>query len=539
MKPKYRSMWMIPRNIRKIEPWKLVQIANLIQTAGSNSQELKDQHVQNVLYSQLADLGVKITANSDGVANPGGLRTYLAQLACLGLFWRDTATNSYIPTYAGEQLMNGSKPLNVLRYQLLRMQYPSVYGIGRMVSVSPKMKVKPFCFVLKLISDPRLGCKLSSQEIAVAVVYGRTEHDYEKVLTKILALREEGDFKNIIDSVDDLRTPRRYHADDLEDDLTKGVRDAFDIGNTVKNYLEAAQLIATIDDPEHKNKHDYFEINSNPEVLDLINKLSKESVESLDCNHSAAWQQHYGRYDQQKAVKSLSKAPRKDGFKSLVSSEFISAVENACYGFEINTFIQKQAEKWAKSADEIAAIVAPLEEKVSTIERQTLTHAALSGGKEAIVLEKGITEVFKKLGFTNSIHIGQRKAKRQGGFPDLKICIHNADECGLGDTKATVNYQFPLGETQKLSSYYHDCDQELGTEKCTYFLYIAGGFKQSQKNIATLLGSCADKFGRPVSAVTVDALLDLVEHKDQVNVHALEAKFKAGKLYSSMHSLIE
>ena len=30
MKPTHRTMWMIPRNIRKIEPWKLVQIANLI-----------------------------------------------------------------------------------------------------------------------------------------------------------------------------------------------------------------------------------------------------------------------------------------------------------------------------------------------------------------------------------------------------------------------------------------------------------------------------------------------------------------------------
>ena len=538
MKPTHRTMWMIPRNIRKIEPWKLVQIANLIYTAAP-TQEIKKQQTQDLLYEQLAHLGVKVSANTAGVGNSGGLRTYLAQLACLGLFWKDPADNSYAPTYAGEQLIKGEEPLTVLRYQLLRMQYPSVYGLSHNVVVDPSLKIKPFCFLLKLMQDERLGCKLSTQDMAVAVVYARTDADYDQVLNKILALRAEGFFSSIIDDVNDLRTPRRYHESDPDEDLAKGIEDALTIGNTFKNYLEAAQLIAKIDDPEHQYKSDNYEINSSVEVQNLVARLSQEKIEQLDPKHTAAWQQHYGRFNQVKAVMSLSKAPRKDGFKTLVQTQFIAAVEEACYGFDLDLFVEKQAKKWAKSKDEIYSIVAPLQDKVATIERQTLMHAALSGGKEAIILEKGVTEIFKKLGFSDSIHIGQKKSSnRQGGFPDIKISRKDAEFWGLGDTKATVNYQFPLGDTEKLASYYHDCDQELPPGRCTYFLYIAGGFKQSQQNIASLLRSCAGKFDRPVSAVTVDALLDLVEQKQTVNPDSLEEKFKEGRFFTSARLLM-
>ena len=43
MKPVYRTMWMLPRNVRKIEPWKLVQIANIICACDA---QISDQRVQ-------------------------------------------------------------------------------------------------------------------------------------------------------------------------------------------------------------------------------------------------------------------------------------------------------------------------------------------------------------------------------------------------------------------------------------------------------------------------------------------------------------
>lgn len=55
-KPQYRTMWMIPRNIRKIEPWKLKQISSLLDAFDekTNGQELQDQ-----IYKELENLGIK------------------------------------------------------------------------------------------------------------------------------------------------------------------------------------------------------------------------------------------------------------------------------------------------------------------------------------------------------------------------------------------------------------------------------------------------------------------------------------------------
>lgn len=128
---------MFPRNIRRIEPWKISQIASLIQAAMG---EVGNQALQDDLYAQLSKLGVKREKQNDGtgVSDPGGFRTYLAQLACLGLFYV-SKDKTYVPTYAGEVLIQGKNPVGVLRCQLLRLQYPSVYGWGHNVQIDPAM----------------------------------------------------------------------------------------------------------------------------------------------------------------------------------------------------------------------------------------------------------------------------------------------------------------------------------------------------------------------------------------------------------------
>lgn len=88
-------------------------------------------------------------------------------------------------TYAGEQLIGGNNPAAILRCQ----QYPSVYGLGSQVRIHPNLKVKPFVFLVRLLRDERLGCELSCQDMAVPVIYGRTDADYEHCVTKILDLR--------------------------------------------------------------------------------------------------------------------------------------------------------------------------------------------------------------------------------------------------------------------------------------------------------------------------------------------------------------
>lgn len=523
--PKFRTMWMFPRNIRKIEAWKLVQISQLLEACTGNTTS---QTVQDQLYDQLENLGLKCKANAHGVKNPGGMRTYFAQLSCLGLFWQDH-DRGYSSTFAGEELINARSPLRILRCQLLRMQYPSVYGLGRNVSVDPSMKVKPFVFLIELWQDPRLGGYLTCLDIAVAVVYGRTHKCHDICVEKILKVRETGDLATVIESVDDVRTPKRYHEHNPEEDLARGIQDAKDIANTAKNYLESAQLIVT--DAEDNKR---FELNEDVCVQGDICAWMDERIEPLDPDHLAAWQQRFGRYTKTKSIRSRS-TQQINGEKALVCSNFINAVTEAPYAFNLQAFINDQAATYGKTPAEIGLLISGVRDRVANIERDTIKQAAASGGREAISLEKAVTGIFRKLGFDLSEHIGQKTASnREGGYPDIRIRASGMTECGFGDSKATMNYGLPLNDTIKLKTYYKDCWQEFDDKTPSkFFLYIAGGFGKSAKAVESSLQKCSESYGQPVSAVTVDALLDLVEMTNPPPAAKLMDAFKKGGYFAS------
>lgn len=534
-KPQFRTMWMFPRNIRFIDPWKLVQISKIFDFC---SADVTDQVVQDSLYSQLEDLGVKGRSTDYRVVNQGGMRTYLAQLACLGLFWMDSKLKVFSPTYAGELLINGNEPIKILRCQLLRMQYPSVYGLGNNVRVSPTLKVKPFCFLVKLFRDARIEGYLSSKEIAVAVVYGRNhkQETIELCIEKILKMRNGASLDDVIDSVDDIRTPKRYKEDDPNKDFKLGVEDAYNIANTAKNYMEACQLI--VESSDYKG---CFELNTDPKVQQEIKPwlAEAEKFESLDETHQEVWQQRYGRYDKTKAIRKSGKSQKTNGFSVLIQNRFISGHTANPFGFDVNNFINNEATLWGKKPSEISLIIDPLKSKVKDIEYDTVSRAAASGGNEATLLEKSITSIFVRLGFDEALHIGQRKAPREGGYPDIRLKMSSMNECGFADTKATMRYAFNLGDTTKLETYYKECWNEFEDKAPSkYFIYIAGGFDRKVSVIENKLSMCSQKYGHPVSAITVKALLDLVHNDNRSSAENLVKAFKMGTLFASAEELI-
>ena len=176
-----------------------------------------------------------------------------------------------------------------------------------------------------------------------------------------------------------------------------------------------------------------------------------------------------------------------------------------------------------------------MRDRVANIERDTIKQVAASGGREAISLEKAVTGIFRKLGFDLSEHIGQKTASnREGGYPDIRIRASGMTECGFGDSKATMNYGLPLNDTIKLKTYYKDCWQEFDDKTPSkFFLYIAGGFGKSAKAVESSLQKCSESYGQPVSAVTVDALLDLVEMTNPPPAAKLMNAFKKGGYFAS------
>lgn len=531
-KCQYRKMWMFPRNIRRIDPWKLVQITQLIEACEGN---MTSQSVQDELYRMLSDLGVKVAANTARVANSGGFRTYLAQLACLGFFWKDPVSRQYSTTLAGEYLSQARDPLTLLRCQLMRMQYPSVYGLGHNVAISPELKVKPLRFLVRLLMDERLGFALTCDEMAVPVIYGRTENDLDRCVEKILMMREaQGRLEAVIDSVDDLRTPKRCHFDDPDGDFEKGVEDAKQIANTAKNYLIAAVLIAPCEDNPKA-----FELIRDESIYRTIGPWLAEKIEPLDPDYSAAWQQRYGRFNQSKAVRSLQKR-NLDGFEILIRTRFISHVSEEPYGFDLDAFVRTESERWGRAPSDILRAIDPLRGRVGSLEREVVTKAAYSGGKEALTLEKATAHIFRKLGFARACHFGQKRSGRLGGYPDVWLQTEDRKQAGWVDTKATMKYDFPASDLLKLGQYYKYCEVEFDpTARSSFFLYVAGDFSRSEKIVRDRLSEAAGLYKRPVSAMTVRALLDLAEMSAPPTPQVLADVFARGDVYSSVAALLD
>ena len=153
-----------------------------------------------------------------------------------------------------------------------------------------------------------------------------------------------------------------------------------------------------------------------------------------------------------------------------------------------------------------------------------------------------MTNIFKQLGFDKSFHTGQMKAKtaRSGAYPDVYIRSCALSSSGWADTKATSRYDFTLSDQEKLASYYRECWREIDDKSPSeYFLYIAGGFVKHSESVKAKLAECSLKYTRPVTAVTVEALIDLVEMKERPGPAALTKVFASRSYFNSAEQIIE
>ena len=229
----YRRIWMWPRNKRRIPSWAIANILTIVKTQISSTEIIAgNTDIQHVMTKALESAGLK-KAGEQYHPNPGGMRTYLAQLEGLGLiFYRPDGSLWF--TLAGEDILSGKSPLPILQTMILRYQYPSVYSRGSNVKIHPDIKIKPFLFLLKLLMDPDIEY-LTNQEIAVPVIYGHNTKCYGLCKEKILSIRAGASFEDIVDNpTEDLYTPRG-----------SSLQNIFDIANTFKNVLQSFCFIYT------------------------------------------------------------------------------------------------------------------------------------------------------------------------------------------------------------------------------------------------------------------------------------------------------
>lgn len=103
---------MVPRNIRKIPPWKIAQIISLFNRKIKEESWKGNQMLQDSFTVALNKAGLKRDFEPYDIKS-GGARTYKSQLSCLGLII-ETDENIYL-SLAGQDIIDGNEsPLKIL-----------------------------------------------------------------------------------------------------------------------------------------------------------------------------------------------------------------------------------------------------------------------------------------------------------------------------------------------------------------------------------------------------------------------------------------
>ena len=193
----------------------------------------------------------------------GGARTYKAWLLSLGLIFTQKTTGNLMLTLAGEAIIEGDSPVKVLTNQIMKYQFPSVFSTGRGVRLSPRFKIRPFRFLLKLLRDPRV-LYLTNEEIAeVVAVDAENETDacYENIVQEIHEFRIKGSNALVADFFE------RYSPSKGAVNPEHPFSHLLDLANTMINWLEYTQFIERINGQIRILKEKIHEVD---EILSVV-----------------------------------------------------------------------------------------------------------------------------------------------------------------------------------------------------------------------------------------------------------------------------
>lgn len=229
------NYWWVTRPKRKLNsvPEVLAAFADL-----SLNQEWNGQRDSHLAYEDALEAAGLKRKGERRDQTGGGARTYKAWLVSLGLIFEQESTGKIKLTLAGEAIMNGDSPVDVLTNQILKYQFPSAFSLGRGVQVADRFKIRPFRFLLKLLDDSKVGY-LTEEEIAkIVVTEAENESDkcYNYIVDRIMQFRSYGDSCLEEDFFTKYQSSKgKVNPDHPYSHLT-------DLANTLINWLEYTQL---------------------------------------------------------------------------------------------------------------------------------------------------------------------------------------------------------------------------------------------------------------------------------------------------------
>ncbi|SIR07410.1 Restriction endonuclease FokI, C terminal [Alkalispirochaeta americana] len=387
----------------------------------------------------------------------GGARTYKAWVASLGLIFTQESTNKIFLTLAGEAILNGDSPVEVLKNQILKYQFPSPFSLSRNVSVHDRFKIRPFRFLLRLLNDNRISF-LSEKEIAEIIILqaeNETDKCYECIVNKLLHYRS---YEN------------ELMVSDFEANYGTTEKNLKDVANTIVNWLEYTQIV----------ERGCGEIRIFEEKRKEVEKILSVVPPFID----RPYQQEY--FQRKFGVDPRHKKDSRDLNKSItVTANMI--LESSIRKAFINIALARPITKI--NQDLINEIVESVGIQYSVVEDclfKIYPHGAIrifmneyfemafKGRDEATAFEKATSEIFRNVFLFQSEHIGQK-----GLTPDVVVISDEFGFSGIIDNKAYSKYS--INNDHKNRMIHNYIPKYKNFKKCdlAFFMYIAGGFSNS------------------------------------------------------------
>lgn len=519
------NYWWVTRPKRKLNS--IPEVLSVFAEV-SLDQEWQGQRDSHLSFEELLEKAGLKRKGERRDQTGGGARTYKAWVMSLGLIFTQESTKKIKLTLAGEAIMNGDNPVNVLKNQILKYQFPSSFSTGININVAARFKIHPFIFMLKLLSDNRIG-SLSEEELAKIVVVeaeNESEKCFEYIVSRILEFRKnsnaclEPDFAEKYASTrGECRTGDPYAH-------------LMDLANTLFNWLEYTQLA--------KRENGRIEILPSQQA----------EVNSILANPPAFIERPYEHEFFQRKY-GVDPKHKKDT-RNLTGAANITAKIIAEQKIK-NAFISEALRQ------PISAVYTKLIDKISEatginekfVEETLLKYypkgcigafmteyfeMAFKGRDEAAEFEKATVNIFQNVFGFSARHVGPI-----GLTPDVLILSDSEGYSAIIDNKAYKQYtinndhhnRMVYNYIKNLSNYYN------GSYPLAFFSYIAGGFGT---NINKQLQVIINETNVPGSAMSVSNMIKLIERYDTCGYNHSDIRkiFSVGKeiMLSDFNKLI-
>lgn len=522
------NYWWVTRPKRKLDsiPEVLAAFADI-----SLNQEWTGQRNTQIAYEEaLEKAGLKRVGMRRDQSGSGG-RTYGAWLVSLGLIFHEAETGNIKLTLAGEAIMNGDSPVSVLKNQVLKYQFPSSFSLGRGVQVHLRFKIRPFRFLLRLLSDDRLERYLTQDEIAKIVAVeaeNETEAVYESVVNRVVEFRYRGD-ACLSPVFFELYRPGRGSVN--PDHPFSHLQD---MANTMINWLEYTQLAKRNDEKQ----------------LMILEEKQAEVDEILSSSPPLIDRPGDHEYFQRKY--GLDPKHRKDT-RNLTKTKTITAriiAEQKIKAAYIRaSLLRPITGVTPELVEDIAAETGITSGLVEEVLRKVYPHGsigafmasyfemAFKGREECVEFEKATTDIFRDVFGYQSIHLGQTGSK---SAPDILLLSDSDRYQAVIDNKAYSKYSISGDHHNRMV---HNYLHRIGTYSPSdypigFFAYISGGFGRA---IDRQIQDEVKESGVHGSGITVSNFIKMIEnqqsgarqytHQDLRRIFGLDRQIMLGDIY--------